>query len=461
MVFVLKGHTRLANVLRIFQNGATPAKNGFSKTRTGSRIELALSLIEGAQNLYGKAKEHWRENYAYTIVISEKDALYSEVHSWLIATLPHERHRSLSVSTGNQSYSGGMEAPVSESSDESIPPLTVRFNESSTRTFVIEGHPITISIKKPDSVEKDNEYRFQPPAKIEFLTRTYEAQQVVIRKLEELNQKRVTTRKAVLRMVNTWGSWSKRSDLPPRTMASVSLPEEQKKRVVADLAGFLKEEDRYNRLAIPWHRGYMFYGPPGTGKTSLVKALANEFNLDLWYISLSDLKAEASLLSLLADVGPRSLLLLEDIDTMQITHDRDSAEQGKISMGSLLNTLDGVATPHGLITVMTTNRFELLDPALTRAGRMDLIEHLDYPTLRTLTNLFDHFYGVEPTWGTIDEEYWDTPIEGLSTAQVAEIMKRNMDDPSTAYGDIFAIVRELSKSANEKKWVKDEDSFTR
>ena len=178
----------------------------------------------------------------------------------------------------------------------------------------------------------------------------------------------------------------------------------------------------------------MFHGPPGTGKTSLVKALANEFNLDLWYLSLSDLKAESSLLGLLSEVGPRSILLLEDIDIMKITHDRDGADQGTISMSSLLNTLDGVATPHGLITIMTTNNFEVLDPALTRAGRMDMIEKLDYPSLNSISNMFEYFYGEIPVQiltGAHPDSF-DTPIKDLSTSMIAEIMKRHLKDPKGA-----------------------------
>jgi chaperone BCS1 len=223
-------------------------------------------------------------------------------------------------------------------------------------------------------------------------------------------------------------------------MDSVSLPREQKDRIIADLGGFLEAEDKYNRLAIPWHRGYMFYGPPGTGKTSLVKALANHFNLDLWYISLSDLSAESSLLQLIGGVGPRSMLLLEDIDTVKITHDRDSSESGKISTGSLLNTLDGVATPHGLITVMTTNRFDILDPALKRAGRMDLIEELAYPSKSTVREMFEHFYEDTTMFAGIkDNEFIEKQI---STSQIAEIFKRHMDDPKTAVRDLNDLVKD-------------------
>jgi SpoVK/Ycf46/Vps4 family AAA+-type ATPase len=300
----------------------------------------------------------------------------------------------------------------------------------------VGGHEVTVSMIAPDV---NPEKMRVEPKKIEFVMKTHTAQQAVIAKLQELNDQRATTRKAVLKMVSNWGDWRTRSDLPPRTMASVSLPQEQKDRILNDLKEFLDAEDTYNRLAIPWHRGYMLYGPPGTGKTSLVKALAHEFNLDLWYVSLPDLSSESSLLSLLAAVGPRSILLLEDIDTAKITHDRDGADQGKISMSSLLNTLDGVATPHGLITFMTTNRFDILDPALTRAGRMDLIEELAYPSLETIGDMFDHFFGLRPFW-TEGQSVKVSPSRDISTAQIAEVLKRNMKSFEQAELDVHELL---------------------
>ena len=124
------------------------------------------------------------------------------------------------------------------------------------------------------------------------------------------------------------------------------------------------------------------------------------------------------------------MLLLEDIDTLKITHDRDSAESGKISTGSLLNTLDGVATPHGLITVMTTNRFDILDDAIKRAGRMDLVEELGYPTMDTIQDLYKHFYGHSV------EFHNKAPMNQVSTSEVAEILKRNFDEPEGAILDL-------------------------
>lgn len=409
-------------------------------------VDTTVAIAEGANKAYMVIKEWHRRKFSYTVTISEADALYQDVHDWLLSVLPHEKHRSLVIASSRSTkgrYSADEVAPASEPGrTEKIDPLVVRFNDKSSRQIAVEGFKVEVSLHEPDVSDKSDKYfeRYNVLKEIMFTTFSYEGQQAVIRQLEKLNQARATTRKAVLKMTTQWGDWRTRSDLPPRTMDSVNIPKEQKDRIINDLGTFLESEDRYNRLAIPWHRGYMFYGPPGTGKTSLVKALANHFNLDLWYISISDLSAESSLLSLIGGVGPRSMLLLEDIDTIKITHDRDSSDSGKISTGSLLNVLDGVATPHGLITVMTTNRFDILDPALKRAGRMDLIEELAYPTKSTVREMFKHFFGETTMFSGIKErEFIEKEI---STSQIAEIFKRHMDNPKFAARDLNDLVKD-------------------
>lgn len=426
---------------------ARPTPTRARLIKADDKVETALLVAETVHKFYNVGMEWYRRKFAYIVSISEKEAIYQEVHDWLLSVTPNEKHRALMVTSGvrrNRHYE--IDGEVGEAAPgviEKIPPLKTRFNDSINRKVLIEGHKVEITLYTPDVSNKSDTYpqRYDKDKEISFRVFSHEAQIAVIRKLEQLNQARATSRKAVLKMMNQWGSWRTRSDLPPRTMESVSLPPEQKQRIMDDLSGFLKAEEKYNRLAIPWHRGYMFYGPPGTGKTSLVKALANEFNLDLWYISLADLKAETSLLGLLAEVGPCSMLLLEDIDTIKITHDRDSADQGSISMGSLLNTLDGVATPHGLITVMTTNRFDILDPALTRAGRMDLIEELGYPSKSTVRGMFSYFYEGQTTdLGPIGED--EFKMNNVSTSQIAEVMKRNLDNPKGAIEGIYKLMEE-------------------
>lgn len=388
------------------------------------KIGLGFLIYEGAKMLTQAYREVRDNKFSYTVSVKEQDPLYEDVYEWLIATLPNERYRALSVTTRR------MWRSEDDMGERRPTGLSLRHNEKTERRMVIDGHPITLHLEVPELREPGSLRQTTNQSTITFTSRTYAGQQAVVRQIQKLYEKRTEEWRAKLQLVGQWGSWTTRSDLPPRTMDSVILPKEQKTRIVEDLREFLASEETYNRLAIPWHRGYMFHGPPGTGKTSFVKALANEFNLDLWYISLSDMKDESTLIGLISEVGPRSLLLLEDIDTVRITHDRDSSNAGTISMSSLLNTLDGVATPHGLITMMTTNRFEVLDPALTRAGRMDVIEKLDYPTVETLGALYKYYYDKELPW--LSEYDGQMKLEGRSTSEISEILKRHMSNPRGA-----------------------------
>jgi len=95
-----------------------------------------------------------------------------------------------------------------------------------------------------------------------------------------------------------------------------------------------------------------------------------------------------------------------------------------ITLSGLLNALDGVATPHGLITVMTTNHREVLDDALIRPGRVDLDEKIDYATANQAVDLWRLAFGTE---------VYVESIGGLATAaQILEVCKRNLQDPAAA-----------------------------
>lgn len=338
----------------------------------GKRAITAAALAQLAWPSFKAAREWYRgRNGSYSLTIHGEDAIYSDVHAWVLKQMSDIDRRSMQAST-EITY---------DADDNEVPAIMLAFDGSVEQQITIAGQPVVVKVSReqlPDriSLSSSDNWRLSME-KISFTTETLEAREAVVEALESVAaEKYKNDEPPALMMPSRWGGgWHKRGDLPTRGLDSVVLKAGQLERLCGDLAGFLDAEERYNRMSQPWHRGYLFHGPPGTGKTSVARALATEFGLPTYYLPLGDIAKDSDLMQLVGSIKPRSVLLLEDVDGFHAATDR-SDEKDHASVATMLNALDGVYTPHGLITMMTTNNREALDPALIRAGRIDVDEEL-------------------------------------------------------------------------------------
>jgi chaperone BCS1 len=181
----------------------------------------------------------------------------------------------------------------------------------------------------------------------------------------------------------------------------------EKEHLLDDVTRFRNSRQRYERLGIPYHRGYLFYGPPGTGKTSLVSAMAAHFGLSIYTINLTEFN-DRTLMSAVNRVSANSVLLFEDIDCMRDSKARsasaeekdnkssgatgNSTNQNGVTLSGLLNVLDGFYAPTNVLFVMTTNHIEALDEALLRPGRIDYRLYLGKASDRQKVELYRRFF---------------------------------------------------------------------
>ncbi|KAE8139389.1 BCS1 N terminal-domain-containing protein [Aspergillus pseudotamarii] len=174
--------------------------------------------------------------------------------------------------------------------------------------------------------------------------------------------------------------WARSTARPARPLSTVILDHEEKTAFIQDVQQYLHPSTMrwYSDRGIPYRRGYLFYGPPGTGKSSLAFAAAGFLGLNVYILDLNATQlTEDALAQLFQELPRRCLVLLEDIDTNEVTSRRSDESKkkrkgnNKISLSALLNTIDGVAAQEGRVLVMTTNHQENLDPALIRPGRVD------------------------------------------------------------------------------------------
>lgn len=178
-----------------------------------------------------------------------------------------------------------------------------------------------------------------------------------------------------------------------RFLTSIYTNDNIKENLFNDIKSFIKSKNTYIKYNILYKRNYLLYGKPGTGKSSLIFALASELNYKIKIIDLKSVSSVGDILYKIADTN-KTFYVFEDIDALStsfvergeidtslVKQDNkpvaetprsleDSKEQG-LNLSDILNVLDGLYTPEGIICFFTTNHIEKLDSAFLRDGRMD------------------------------------------------------------------------------------------
>jgi hypothetical protein len=185
------------------------------------------------------------------------------------------------------------------------------------------------------------------------------------------------------------GDWSVYNKIPTRTMKTIYIDQTIKSKILNDVLNFLQPtvEEEYIAFGIPYKKIYLLTGSPGSGKTSLIKALCNEIKYNLGMLTITKETTNTSLLTAFKYIDPKTVILIEDIDCL-FNKRNATNDNAQITFSNLINILDGVLSKHGLIIFVTTNHPELLDNALLRPGRIDMILELNLPKKDEIKNLF-------------------------------------------------------------------------
>lgn len=351
--------------------------------RRARQALIAASAAQAAWQLARSAHRALRARTEYRVAVLDSDDLYWPLLVFVAEQMPAQSRRALMARTkrAGQSLSSQDSDLVSPDVPGARPARVVTLtHDAHTRAaaFTLDGHRVRVSAERAERNTNSREWYRDT---LVLTVAGADGLAAVERLLDSLAGRLDEKGDPDVFVTNPWGNWSKHQGARGRPLSSVMLPDDT---LVDDLAEFLSAEHAYVRLGLPWHRGYFLHGPPGTGKSSTAMALASHFGLPMFVAKLSAIESDAALARMLADMPSRAMLLIEDIDLTRagstiraLTERREASEAAEepdgVSLEGVLNALDGVETPHGMVTVMTSNRPpEDFDAALMRGGRADV-----------------------------------------------------------------------------------------
>ncbi|MBR5118105.1 MAG: ATP-dependent zinc metalloprotease FtsH [Muribaculaceae bacterium] len=205
------------------------------------------------------------------------------------------------------------------------------------------------------------------------------------------------------------------------------------KTEVAEIVDFLKSPKRYTNLGGKIPKGALLVGPPGTGKTLLAKAVAGEADVPFFSLSGSDFvemfvgvgaSRVRDLFKQAKDKAP-CIIFIDEIDAVGRARGNNprmgSNDERESTLNQLLTEMDGFGTNSGIIVLAATNRVDMLDKALLRAGRFDRQIYVDLPELNDRKEIFQvHLRGVKID-GSVDLNLLARQTPGFSGADIANV----------------------------------------
>jgi hypothetical protein len=238
-------------------------------------------------------------------------------------------------------------------------------------------------------------------------------------------------------------------DLPAVDRAAIVLPDGVLERVEKQTIGFARHADRLRAAGRHLRRGLLLHGPPGTGKTLtamyVVRQLPDRTAILLTGGALGTIEQSVAMARMLAP----SIVVLEDVDL--VAEDRTQQSCGEnVVLFELLNQMDGLADDADIVFLLTTNRPDLLEPALAaRPGRIDQAIEIPLPDPACRRRLFD-LYAEGLKLEGVDLDRLVERTRGVSAAFIRELLRKAaLFAADEGEGDLVVTHRHLDEALHD------------
>ena len=205
------------------------------------------------------------------------------------------------------------------------------------------------------------------------------------------------------------------------------------KQEVQEIVEFLRTPDKFTELGGKIPKGALLVGPPGTGKTLLAKAVAGEAGVPFFSMSGSDFVemfvgvGASRVRDLFRQAKERSpcIIFIDEIDAVGRARSKNPSMGGnderENTLNALLTEMDGFGTNSGVIILAATNRVDMLDSALLRAGRFDRQINVDLPDLQERREVFNVHLRRVKIDDSVDIDFLSRQTPGFSGADIANV----------------------------------------
>ncbi len=205
------------------------------------------------------------------------------------------------------------------------------------------------------------------------------------------------------------------------------------KQEVEEIVSFLKKPDKYTQLGGKIPKGALLVGPPGTGKTLLAKAVAGEADVPFFSMSGSDFVemfvgvGASRVRDLFRQAKEKApcIVFIDEIDAVGRARGKSNNMGGnderENTLNALLTEMDGFGSNSGVIILAATNRAEILDKALLRAGRFDRQIQVDLPDIHERNQIFNVHLQPLKLDKTVDVDFLARQTPGFSGADIANV----------------------------------------
>ncbi len=254
---------------------------------------------------------------------------------------------------------------------------------------------------------------------------------------------------------------------------------EEAKVEIQEIVDFLSKPDKYTQLGGKIPKGALLVGPPGTGKTLLAKAVAGEAHVPFFSMSGSDFVemfvgvGASRVRDLFSQAKAKApcIIFIDEIDAIGRARGRNpnfgSNDERENTLNQLLTEMDGFDTNTGVIILAATNRADILDKALLRAGRFDRQIHVELPELTERQQIFKVHMKPLKIDENVDVEFLSKQTPGFSGADIANVCNEaalvaaRKDRPSVTKQDFLdAIDRIIGGLEKKNKIITPEEKRT-